>query len=491
MLGALVAGSTFTCVMKLHNPELLMANTSRHRLTYDTSTSTSSNHPPASNDRVLFQDISSFQIVPSKWRKLVGMALYQRARYLAKPRMMGFLLVSATKDSANANYNLTRRKWTALTNLISMRSEKKNTRQHTVKEQFQVARINADNHDMVEVVYTPPNTSPDASSTEYLVNSNETPIWKFENVMVQSLGNGVQAQNAINDNSREYVRNKPDDSPINCVPQYDWQSTSFPSCNTIHEIDPASRTHMLNPAQEPEFFLLARGGYRDVWYVENSDLPGDISGETVAMKTLLYEHPWSERNTDRHRRDAVATERLTGSPYSLNMYGYCANTGLYEFAEGGSLEDAVEDDAVWPKWTSADKMKYAYQVACAIADVHNIDHEGVPSMSHTDISMSQFVSKDSGETFQINDFNRARFLFRREDDPTEICPFDVSSNKGKFRAPEEYGTSLYQCVLAIVILLTIDDPSSHLNLSFRQPQPTSPRLLPLTITVWATFSSSC
>ena len=91
----------------------------------------------------------------------------------------------------------------------------------------------------------------------------------------------------------------------------------------------------LNPAEEPESMLLARGGYRDVWFIEQNDLPPDDIGDTVAMKTLLYEHPWTERNMDRHRRDALATDRLRRSPNALDLFGYCANTGIYEFANGG------------------------------------------------------------------------------------------------------------------------------------------------------------
>jgi serine/threonine protein kinase len=359
------------------------------------------------------------------------------------------------RTSKTSNYNLDRRKWKDLSTLHNQRIPAR-----TTKEQFQVVNINPQDHDMVEVVYAPDSLEDGASSAKSLMRSKDKPTWNFNNVLVRNIGNGMQTQNDITNNSKDYNRNKPDSPPDNCVPQYPWQTLSFPNCNRLHEMDALTRLRTTNPAEEPEFMLLARGGYRDVWYVETTDLPGDIMGEVVAMKTLLYEHPWTERNMDRHRRDALATERLTGSPYALNLYGYCANTGLYDFADGGSLEDAVDNDTKWQKWTSADKITYAYQVACAIADVHNIDQEGLPSMSHTDISMSQFVSTDNGKTYQINDFNRARFLFRSNDDATQVCPFEVSSNKGKFRAPEEYGTSVIKQRQWLVMMFDDDNPTN-------------------------------
>ncbi|CAB9516390.1 STYKc [Seminavis robusta] len=391
ILGTLVAGSTFAIVTKMHDPIVFsLDNTPQQRL------------------RMTFDEPRTYQ---------------------AKPLMIGFLLVNPTRESLAANYNINRRRSSALAKM----KQNDISPPKFVPEQFQVARINPRDHGVVDIVSSP-SDPPKAS----LKKKFRKPSWSFQNVLVRELGNGVEQQKDIAHNSKDYNRYKPDDPEQDCVPQYDWQTLSFPNCNSLHEIDVLTRMRTLNPAEEPESMLLARGGYRDVWFVEDNDLPPDILGEPIAMKTLLYQHPWSERNQDRHRRDALATERLTASPYALNLYGYCGNTGLYEFAEGGSLEDAVDNEKEWKKWTPVTKMVYAYQVANSIADVHNIDREGYPSMSHTDISMSQFVSTDNGETYQINDFNRARFLYRTNDDPNELCPFHVSSNKGKFRSPEEY-----------------------------------------------------
>ncbi|CAB9515322.1 activated protein kinase kinase kinase 7 [Seminavis robusta] len=446
ILVTLVAGSTFAIMAKMEDPTefLLDNNTRQQRLRMAIEELRKGGEELLDNntlqqqlrmafeelrmgsaDRVLYNDVS---LSSKTWNILTGNSLFRQAEYQAKPRMMGFLLVNSTRESLAANYNVNRRRSSALAKLKKKHTS--TTRPKYVPEQFQVARINPHNHRVVEVVSDP--------SKPALKTKVRKPSWSFQNILVRELGNGVAEQKEIAHNSKDYDRYKPDDTEEGCVPQYDWQTLSFPNCNSLHETDILTRMRTLNQAKKPESKLLASGGYRDVWLVENNDLPPDVSREPIAMKTLLYEHPWSERNQDRHRRDALATDRLTGSPYALNLYGYCANTGLYEFAAGGSLEDVVDDEDEWKKWTPVIKMVYAYQVANAIADVHNIDREGHPSMSHTDISMSQFVSTDDGETYQINDFNRARFLYRAKDDPNELCPFHVSSNKGKFRSPEEY-----------------------------------------------------
>jgi len=134
------------------------------------------------------------------------------------------------------------------------------------------------------------------------------------------------------------------------------------------------------------------------------------------------------------------------------------------------LGDAVDNVEGWPPWDSTKKMKYVYQVAAAIADTHNIDREGFPSMTHTDISMSQFVSTNGGEDYQINDFNRARFLYRSVKDHNQICKFEVGSNKGKFRSPEEYEynpedekVDVYSMGNIFYVLLTGKYPWEKLN----------------------------
>jgi hypothetical protein len=36
-------------------------------------------------------------------------------------------------------------------------------------------------------------------------------------------------------------------------------------------------------------------------------------------------------------------ERLTKSPFVLDIYGFCGNSGLFEFGSGGDISEAI-----WP-----------------------------------------------------------------------------------------------------------------------------------------------
>jgi hypothetical protein len=373
-----------------------------------------------SNERIYFQKIEGIQ--PYNWKPKLGRELLEE-NYSVKPLMMGCILSQPDHEEgfppqSKHHSHHHHSKHHNSHNFVNLDTDQ--VIRHIEGENFHVFPI--------DPTYGEPQPFRTIGNVQ----------WMFENDLVEPLGTGVETQQDIELNSKDYNKGKPDDPPEGCTPQYRWQELAFPNCNSLHELDLRGRVNTDVPVEdepEPEGFLLASGGYRDVWFVENNH----ILSERVALKTLLYEHPYTERNMDRHRRDALATDRLTGSPYALNLYGYCANSGVYEFADGGSLEDAVDDDETYGDWNVSTKFKYAYQVAQAIADVHNIDKEGVPSMSHTDISLSQFVSINGGIDYKINDFNRARFLYHRIDNSDELCPFEVGSNKGKFRSPEEYG----------------------------------------------------
>lgn len=60
-----------------------------------------------------------------------------------------------------------------------------------------------------------------------------------------------------------------------CVPMKSWQTTSFPSCNKMHEINLVNGNDKRATTK-----LLGTGGWRATWKVSNS------GGETVALKTL-------------------------------------------------------------------------------------------------------------------------------------------------------------------------------------------------------------
>jgi len=239
-------------------------------------------------------------------------------------------------------------------------------------------------------------------------------------------------------NSRKYSKRKPSlTESINCTAQHDWQSSTFPSCNTVHEQNLYPFHSFLQNGRENDdrsksshLQLVASGFWRDVWMIHEFDNVG-----TIAMKTIRMEQDFDERNYDRHRRDALAMDRLTFSPYIANVFGYCGNSGLYEYSHDGSIEDLI-----WPqngsfKLSMYERVKIAAQVAYGIADMHDADKNNIPSIVHTDITPSQFIS--IGGVYKLNDFNRCRFLsWNREE--RKPCSYRVVRNPGTFRSPEEY-----------------------------------------------------
>jgi serine/threonine protein kinase len=222
-------------------------------------------------------------------------------------------------------------------------------------------------------------------------------------------------------NSKDYRHGARDELESgDCKAQHDWQKTSFPTCNLLHE-------HDLGLIRSNQVKVLGNGYWRDVWKVR------DGAQEEQALKTIRYEHDFEDRNYDRHRRDALAMERLTASPNVVDIWAFCGNSGIFEFAPGGDIEDML-----WysdSKWNNTEKLIVSYQVVSGISDVHNVEGNGRPSIAHTDITTSQFVH--SNGRYKLNDFNRCRFITWNEKENRQ-CGFYVGNNPGNFRSPEEY-----------------------------------------------------
>ena len=64
-----------------------------------------------------------------------------------------------------------------------------------------------------------------------------------------------------------------------CVPMQEWQTTSFPNCNTFHELDFFTKT-VTN-----QFEFDTSGGYNNIFYLDEKDKPGDPE---LAIKILIY-----------------------------------------------------------------------------------------------------------------------------------------------------------------------------------------------------------
>lgn len=112
-------------------------------------------------------------------------------------------------------------------------------------------------------------------------------------------------------------RMKPDYTQGDCVPMHDWQTKSFPNCNLVHEYDlkaagPNIYKNSTNLVLEDDMVLLGQGWFRHAWRLSTVN-------ENVILKTLRLEREFYDEYYDLHRRDAVAMERLTHSPFIMDV----------------------------------------------------------------------------------------------------------------------------------------------------------------------------
>ena len=136
--------------------------------------------------------------------------------------------------------------------------------------------------------------------------------------------------------SRHYRRGRAEPFETQeCKAQYEWQLALRTTCNEVHQID-INYLHAETEGEE-RARILASGYWRDTWVVR------DHAQREMALKTMRYEHEFEERNFDRHRRDALASERLSSSAGVVDIFSFCGNTGVYEFISGGDINDAI-----WP-----------------------------------------------------------------------------------------------------------------------------------------------
>lgn len=290
----------------------------------------------------------------------------------------------------------------------------------------------------------------------------------------------------IEEGSEYYEDNKPEitPNPDKCTPQYEWQTTTFPACNSVHEntmmwdrmyMRPNNNNAELHshdhhhdhhhshglrrrllletpPTAElkDQFKYLAHGYWRDTWMLQTP-------GEKLAFKTMRLKHDLTEYLMDKQRRDAVTSDRLTFSKHAIHMYGYCGTSALYEFAPGGDLQKLIEKFDTATDFTEyyspAERLLLAFNVTSALADVHTTEGPQTnPAIVHGDFKSDQFVAvttaDDPGEEeeesdhhklphFKLGDFNLARFVFWNEEHH-HPCVIKPDGNGGKNRAPEEY-----------------------------------------------------
>jgi serine/threonine protein kinase len=204
----------------------------------------------------------------------------------------------------------------------------------------------------------------------------------------------------------------------------------------------------------------------------------------AVLKMMKSEHPYDQRNFQRHRRDALVMELLSSSHHLVPIYGYCANTVLTQ-AISHTLDDVIyarEKESVksWspeggyktkPKiesWmgrdesgelvatreTESGRIKLALGVFRGLMDLHegvgykNKEGKAVEWLPiiHADLQAKQYLVDSVTGDIYLNDFNRCRFVTKKENVITsnsslEACPVYIPTSPGSSRSPEEYDSS--------------------------------------------------
>ena len=242
-----------------------------------------------------------------------------------------------------------------------------------------------------------------------------------------------------------------------CLPKASWQTQSNPNCNTIHEINlvdsSADAPSVKNPPED-SLLVLGEGWFRTTWRLDrimprtaSSNGEKVIPQESVVLKTLRIAREYLSEYYELHRRDAVAMERLTASPFVVNVFGYCGQSAINELANfpfPGVQNLETFNRRMRGKestQTNAIKLRMAASIALGVADIHaggsTDPYDMNIYMAHYDLNPRN-IALFSGGRPKINDFNIAEFLqYDPATNDNATCKFPSRLHEPWWRAPEE------------------------------------------------------
>ena len=279
------------------------------------------------------------------------------------------------------------------------------------------------------------------------------------------------------------------DSDQDCVPMANWQQASYPTCNNMHDIDmrayilsqwskpnipqittqaetsPSNTNETEGTEEEPvtsslthELRILANGWFRTTWewHTGWDDVEGENSN-IVVLKTLRLEREFLFEYYNLHNRDAVAMERLTFSPHVVNIYGYCGQSAINEYADFPHGDDIKSLEKLsrrmrgkYEPRSMLLRLFVASSVATGLAHVHRAgsqwrtdlpaqvmpQDQAYPALIvHYDINPRNIALFNGGRP-KINDFNIAEFI-RYNPSRKQACGFKSRMHSPWWRSPEE------------------------------------------------------
>lgn len=256
--------------------------------------------------------------------------------------------------------------------------------------------------------------------------------------------------------------------PEECQPMASWQTTFYPTCNLLHEIDVLSALRALvtlQPYQDEEEgeeeeaddekdqaktfsdlledtlqLISTAGSWRTVWRWNRRFPPTSLQQsrgslalptEVLGIKLLRYTRNFTHQSFQQHQIDAMAMERLTSSPYLVHMHAFCGQSVITEWATGSARLHLKENS-----FGARQRLKLARDIARALAAVHSIDYPNATNvtLTHNDINIANAIEVEG--RIKLNDFNIGNLL-RWNVTSQRLCHTPIRFRAPFWKSPEE------------------------------------------------------
>jgi hypothetical protein len=272
------------------------------------------------------------------------------------------------------------------------------------------------------------------------------------------------------DNGMAFTIDDADDRQ--CFPMGSWQTSNYQTCNKFHELETASHDTML-------MTYINCGENRCTFLIQDTAGSNNVVYKTLILREGSETKFGGARKYEMAIKDSLALERLSSSPYVVDLYASCAVTQIVEHSSGGNIHDLLKRSRAQKRVAAEvtkhpkhhhkheqedgpsgqrvqfisplSKLKIAFHVATAVADMHSLEThpDGLPSMVHNDLCCHQFILVDG--IYKLGDFDLTTFLtqttpaggsttLRRKHKP-DLCqttPIQFHPDYLKCLAPEEY-----------------------------------------------------